>query len=363
MDFSDERYVRVYIRDTATWNLLEWEGQTVFVLLMRKFDRVGLLDISDGLTAAEAIQAVIKVPAPVVDVGLAKLLKYQVLVVDQKRIMSPKFLEAQEARQSDAARQRDSRARKRDLARAELMGVTIRDTDEPTTGIHRVSDVTKRDSSSPPPAPPPIESRVTKRDSPTAGVTHRPKSGENVTLSPAQPSRTDSSYLKGSSQPARHGPTGGVTAGAAAALAESGPEAPLPRRPVRQADPTCSTPIDVADYEPLPEHQEYAGALGLDEAGFTRTLEEFRTKGRYRRKTVPSVLDGGFCSYLETAAQQTRPRRLRLEVVEGGAGGAGGGAPRGPAPAWVPPTENAFRGEMARHLFADDDDIEEGREA
>ncbi|HMI91588.1 MAG TPA: hypothetical protein VK509_09515, partial [Polyangiales bacterium] len=47
MDFSNEYYVRVYVRDTTTWKRLGWDGQAVLVQLLRKMDMAGVLDIED----------------------------------------------------------------------------------------------------------------------------------------------------------------------------------------------------------------------------------------------------------------------------------------------------------------------------
>lgn len=41
MNWSDERYVKLYERDTLTW---PWQAKCVFALLLRKVDRSGVLD-------------------------------------------------------------------------------------------------------------------------------------------------------------------------------------------------------------------------------------------------------------------------------------------------------------------------------
>ena len=58
MNFEDEDYVRLYTRDTVTWELLGWEGHCVLTLMLRgKFDRAGVFvtgshDLSRAVTAA-----------------------------------------------------------------------------------------------------------------------------------------------------------------------------------------------------------------------------------------------------------------------------------------------------------------------
>lgn len=45
MRWEDERYVRVYTRDTVDWQGLSFDAQALFLLLLRKVDRAGLLDL------------------------------------------------------------------------------------------------------------------------------------------------------------------------------------------------------------------------------------------------------------------------------------------------------------------------------
>lgn len=109
MDFEDEDYVRLYIRDTPTWKALGWEGQTVFCLTMRKVGRrTGVLE-TEGFSPEEAIASVTDLPLDIATRGLAALVKREVAIVESGRIVLPKFLKAQWARRGDAARKRDSR--------------------------------------------------------------------------------------------------------------------------------------------------------------------------------------------------------------------------------------------------------------
>ena len=45
MDWSDERYVRVYTRDTPDWQCLSFLAQGLFCLILRKVDRAGVLPL------------------------------------------------------------------------------------------------------------------------------------------------------------------------------------------------------------------------------------------------------------------------------------------------------------------------------
>lgn len=120
MDWSNERYVRVYTRDTTTWKLMDWRGRCVLQLLMRKVDRAGVLDVGhDGVLG---LAAVLELPIDIVEAGIAQLTTSRggmPTVVDTgTAYVLPNFIEAQEAPASDPHRKRESRARRRDVAMA-----------------------------------------------------------------------------------------------------------------------------------------------------------------------------------------------------------------------------------------------------
>lgn len=115
MDWSNERYVRVYIRDTLTWKRLRFEGQTVFLHVCRKLNRAGRLDL-DGMGPAEALSILTDVPEDFAAVGFEKLLDLEVFKVVDGALVAPNFVEAQESKATDAQRQRESRAKQKDIA-------------------------------------------------------------------------------------------------------------------------------------------------------------------------------------------------------------------------------------------------------
>jgi len=120
MDWPNERYVRVYTRDTTTWKLLDWRGRIVLSLLFRKVDRAGVLDVGhDGVLG---LAAVLELPIEIAEAGIAQLTTARggmPTVVDTgTAYVLPNFIEAQEAPQSDPQRKRESRARRRDVALA-----------------------------------------------------------------------------------------------------------------------------------------------------------------------------------------------------------------------------------------------------
>lgn len=140
MRFEDERYVRLYTRDTTTWLMLPWQSKAILPQILRKVDRAGIIDLgADGL---EALAVHIQFPLEIVEAGMPPLLKREVLVLrSDGMLVWPRYIEAQEAVLSDRARQKAARERARDLARAAERGVTLRD----DTVTPRDSTVTLRD--------------------------------------------------------------------------------------------------------------------------------------------------------------------------------------------------------------------------
>lgn len=112
MNWSDERYVRLYTRDTVTWKRWGWETRAVMGLLLRKVDRSGVLD-TGAHDKVEAFALLLEIPVDVAERAIAELVRCGTLVESEGGFLLPTFIEAQEAPQSDAARQRDSRERRR----------------------------------------------------------------------------------------------------------------------------------------------------------------------------------------------------------------------------------------------------------
>ena len=140
MRWEDERYVRLYTRDTATWKLLPWQGRALLPLLLRKADRIGLVDVEGD--RVEGVAALVDLPPEVVEPGLTGLLSRGVVVEAPGGLAFPRYTEAQEARASDRLRAQDYRARK---------GITHRDAPSRTVTHHHDSShgVTPRHPASP----------------------------------------------------------------------------------------------------------------------------------------------------------------------------------------------------------------------
>lgn len=135
MRWEDERYVRLYTRDTGDWLFLSFDAQAVFMMLLRKVDRAGILHLGKhGLNAvavtlghAESRERIV----PAIDVLIAD----GTVVLDGDKLVVPNFIEAQEARISDAQRKRDQRERDRDkLTSREVPGSKAGHDAEATAG-------------------------------------------------------------------------------------------------------------------------------------------------------------------------------------------------------------------------------------
>jgi len=176
MRFEDERYIRVYTRDTTTMVMLSWEARALMYEVFRKVDRAGLLDLgADGL---DALAATVRMPLDVVGRAVPELIRRKVIELRPDGLLiCPRFVEAQEALLSDKARARASRERARDLARAVDEGVTPCDTpsrhvtdgheaNENVTSSHTPSRAVTRGHSEP--SEPSTPSTPSERERPSA---------------------------------------------------------------------------------------------------------------------------------------------------------------------------------------------------
>lgn len=143
MDYSNERYVRVYTRDTVTWKLLDWRARTLLLHLLRKVDRSGVLDIGDeGLPG---VAAIVELPIEIVEAGMPQLVARGTIVAHGTCITAPNFLAAQEAPQSDKLRAAEYRARRRDAALGTAGTTSGTATKRDATATKRDATITDRD--------------------------------------------------------------------------------------------------------------------------------------------------------------------------------------------------------------------------
>lgn len=190
MQFEDEPYVRIYMRDTKTWLRWRWEGQTVFVLTSRKLDRAGVLDdITDPVADVALITGL---PEEVVRIGLERVIASGTFELRGARLVAPRYVEGQTAIKSDRLRAAELRKRRRDFARAGRLDELVDDEVEPVEGP--ITHVANEPSSVSPATRDAIpESRDVA--GPTRGLTSGHAASRAVTPSLAYPSLADPNQI------------------------------------------------------------------------------------------------------------------------------------------------------------------------
>lgn len=149
MDWENERYVRVYVRDTVELKLLSWTARALLWEVLRKADRQGRVDL--GRHDVKGLAVLVNMPVEVVSAALPELIEDGCVTRVENHLVIPNWKAAQESKQSDAQRARESRARNREAS----------------------PSVTERDAA------------ITERD---AGVTARPAASQPVTAGHSVPS-------------------------------------------------------------------------------------------------------------------------------------------------------------------------------
>jgi hypothetical protein len=146
VDFANERYIRVYTRNTTTLKLLGFDGRAVLWHILREMDRSGVLDLG-GLAPWEAAMLHSGCSEEVARAGIDACLKRECLVHDGDRLVAPRYIEANETPQSDKQRAKESRERRAVITGAQPSNVTNRDasiTERDATVTERVENVTPR---------------------------------------------------------------------------------------------------------------------------------------------------------------------------------------------------------------------------
>jgi len=116
MDWGDEKFIRVYCRDTENFSGWGWEAQALIFPIMRRLDESGEIDLC-GKDPTEKLKELFpKFPVEFLKTGLEELLRTETFCVRDGSIFMPKFAEAQQASITPRQRKRAERARKR-LAR------------------------------------------------------------------------------------------------------------------------------------------------------------------------------------------------------------------------------------------------------
>ena len=134
MRWEDERYVRVYTRDTIAWKRLPWQSRALMPLLLRVVDRAGIVDLESF--GAEGLADLVLLPVDVVAPGLDGLLADGSVELRGQLLVVRNFLAAQEVPMSDAQRKREQRARDRAAVMAAAVEANT------VTGVTKVTPVT-----------------------------------------------------------------------------------------------------------------------------------------------------------------------------------------------------------------------------
>jgi uncharacterized phage protein (TIGR02220 family) len=140
MDYTNEAFVKVYPNQMRgeDWLILSWQARSTLLHCTGICDRSGVIETRRG---AAGIAALIRGPVEDVTNAIEELLREGQLETHPAGYLIPWWLESQEARQSDKARQRASRARRRAGVIESQDGVTIRD-NGPDDGHTPSRDVT-----------------------------------------------------------------------------------------------------------------------------------------------------------------------------------------------------------------------------
>lgn len=111
MRWDDERYVRIFTRDTADLLDMGWEARALLWELVRKADRAGIVQV--GKSGVRGLARLTGIPEAVVVAALPVLLEDGCLELlpGGGGYVLPNYIAAQETPQSDAARKRASRER------------------------------------------------------------------------------------------------------------------------------------------------------------------------------------------------------------------------------------------------------------
>lgn len=115
MRWDDEPWMKVYTRDTVNWLALSYDARSLFLQLLRKVDRAGMLAMGrHGRRGIAILLGALPQWESIVE-ALVELEADGCVRVESDVLSIPNFRAAQDARQSDAARK--AAQRERDAAR------------------------------------------------------------------------------------------------------------------------------------------------------------------------------------------------------------------------------------------------------
>jgi hypothetical protein len=100
MDFEDERYVKLYVRDTPTWVSFMPETRAVLPNLMRKLDKSGRIEWPPKL-GVRALAASLMLREKWVEIALADLAEHETIELHEREgwLVMPRYRAGQDAKQ------------------------------------------------------------------------------------------------------------------------------------------------------------------------------------------------------------------------------------------------------------------------
>jgi hypothetical protein len=145
VDWSNERYVRIYVRETVGDVALSWQARSIWKEILTKCDRAGVIGL--GRHGVRGLAGLIRIPREIVEKYFQELLDDGRVRIQGQYLVVPNFIEAQEATQSDRQRAAESRSRRREKALlGEILSQNVTENHETNSGVtlsHNVSqDVT-----------------------------------------------------------------------------------------------------------------------------------------------------------------------------------------------------------------------------
>lgn len=108
-DWSEERWIKVFLVDSPRWLSLSWQARGLYGLLQRVSDRDGYIDL--GPAGIEALTAVLRAPEAELRGPLRELERAGLVVEAGQGFELPEHRDQQASRSSGAARQREYRRR------------------------------------------------------------------------------------------------------------------------------------------------------------------------------------------------------------------------------------------------------------
>lgn len=112
MNWADELWRKVFIRDTANWKRLSWQARTVCLHMIRKTDGAGLVDTGRS-EPEENLAALLELPLEVVAPGIADLIKFETVDPVDGGYLLRNQIEAQSTPATDKTRKKAERERTR----------------------------------------------------------------------------------------------------------------------------------------------------------------------------------------------------------------------------------------------------------